>query len=203
MSLELMMKEIKLLKEFNNKKEYDNICKILKEIIVIPSQWIYNIDIMMYFITNLAYMIDNRPNTSKEDDVQYGIEILNNIENDFPEEIQHQASLVLGKMYSVLISANKNHKVILQLLYMLCVGKPLTPLTDNKDDWDEVGEYDGFKIFMHKRCDKVFKNERTGTITYLEGIIFVNKDGEHIVNQQSVVELKLPSMLPEQKYVNI
>lgn len=203
MELEMMMNEIKLLKEYHNKTEYDNICKILKEMVVLPSRWIYNIDLMTYFITNLSYMIDNKPGTSREDDVQYGIDIIKGINNDFDEEIQHQASLVLGKMYSVLISANKNHKVILELLYMLCVGRPLTPLTDTKDDWDEVGEYDGFKIFIHKRCDKVFKNERTGDITYLEGIVFVTKDGKYIINQDSVVELKLPSMLPEPKMLYI
>ena len=66
-----------------------------------------------------------------------------------------------------------------------------------------VGEYDGFKIYVHKRCDKVYKNERTGDITYLEGIIFINENGEQIVNQDSVIELKLPSMLPEPKFIQI
>jgi hypothetical protein len=203
MRLESMMNEIKLLKEYHNKQEYDNICKILKEMVAAPSQWIHNIDLMTYFITNLLYMIDNKPGTSDEDDIQYAITLLNDINSDFDENIQHQASIIMGNMFSILLHANKNHKVILQLLYMLCIGRPLTPLTDNADDWDEVGEYDGFKIFVHKRCDKVYKNERTGDITYLEGIIFVTEDGNQIVNQESVVELKLPSMLPEPKFVKI
>lgn len=204
MDLSRAMNEIKRLEEFNSgKNEYVNICKVLKEMVALPLMWTNDNNKLNYFVSNLKYLIENKPGTSLSDDVNFGIEELHKLNDSaFDDETQLQATNIIANMYSILVSMNKNQMNTLSFLYKIFNDQPLTPLTDNDDDWDEVGEVEGFKIYKHKRCDKVFKNERTNIISYTEGIVFVY-DGKYIINEYSAVELKLPSMLPETQFINI
>lgn len=55
--------------------------------------------------------------------------------------------------------------------------EPLTPLTGEDSEWNEVGEEDGVTTFQNNRCSHVFKNGKDGHAYDIQGRVFV-EEGE-------------------------
>lgn len=63
------------------------------------------------------------------------------------------------------------------LINRLLQHKPLTPITDEPDQWNDVSDMFDGPTFQHKRCGSVFKRA-DGKATYGEGRVFSNDGGE-------------------------
>lgn len=44
------------------------------------------------------------------------------------------------------------------VLMRLIAGKPLTPLTGDDDEWNDISEMSGQTMFQNRRCSSVFKD---------------------------------------------
>lgn len=74
--------------------------------------------------------------------------------------------------------------------------QPLTPLTGEDDEWNEVGT----GVFQNRRCSHVFKDE-TGTYDS-QGRIFREPDGGCYQNRDSRVMITFP-YTPTREYVDV
>ena len=75
---------------------------------------------------------------------------------------------------------------------------PLTDLTGEESEWEDVSEISGYELFQNKRCYQVFRDEK-GAFD-VEGIIFKCQDGSKYTNSDSHVRIEFPYM-PIRKYV--
>lgn len=64
--------------------------------------------------------------------------------------------------------------------------QPLTPLTGEDDEWNEVGEGE----FQNKRCANVFK--KNGQAYDIDGRVFEDPDGSRWTSRDSWVDVTFP-----------
>lgn len=78
----------------------------------------------------------------------------------------------------------------------LALFKPLSPLTGNDDEWNEVG--DG--TWQNNRCGHVFKEN--GKAYDLDGEIFREPNGSCFTSRESRVDVTFP-YTPKSEYVDV
>jgi len=68
-------------------------------------------------------------------------------------------------------------RAISQAVESLCLLKPLTPLTGNDDEWDDVSKISGvtYEFYQNNRNCAVFKEE--GNVYYLNAIVWKSQRG--------------------------
>lgn len=85
----------------------------------------------------------------------------------------------------------------ISVLTSLLSWRPLSPLTGEDDEWDDVSKYYNNKhvVFQNKRCPAVFKED--GKCFNVEGKIFT-EDGGHTwyTSRDSRVEITFPYTVP-------
>ena len=86
------------------------------------------------------------------------------------------------------------------ILEKLLRFKPLSPLTGNDDEWNEITEEMGRKLYQNKRCSHVFKDEN-GAYD-IDGKVFVEPNGASYTNRDSRVYVEFP-YTPKTEYVNV
>lgn len=74
--------------------------------------------------------------------------------------------------------------------------EPLTPLTGEDSEWEEVS----FGLFQNKRCSHVFKDE--SGVYDSTGKVFVDPDGGSYTSRDSRVNITFP-YTPRVEYVNV
>lgn len=86
----------------------------------------------------------------------------------------------------------------LSIIKRLLDWKPITPLTGEEDEWNDVG-VDGDTTQQNKRCSAVFReNGDNSTAYYIEGKIFSDDKGETwFTNRDSHVPVVFPYTVPE------
>lgn len=84
---------------------------------------------------------------------------------------------------------------VIEMFERLSRFQPLSPLTGEDDEWDDVFE----GVHQNKRCPSVFKDD-TGTYD-IEGRIFRKPSGACYVGNGSKVYVTFPYMPPE--YVDV
>ena len=81
-----------------------------------------------------------------------------------------------------------------QMFHRLAMFKPITPLTGEDDEWNEVGT----DVFQNKRYSAVFKDGKNGKAYNIEGKIFSDDGGETwFTNRNSIVYIDFPYTVPE------
>jgi len=85
----------------------------------------------------------------------------------------------------------------ISILEKLLRFEPLTPLTGDDTEWNEVG--DG--MWQNRRCSHVFKGE-DGQAYDVEGIVFVDEDGDAYTSRNSRVDIEFP-YTPKREYVKV
>lgn len=76
----------------------------------------------------------------------------------------------------------------------LAMFKPLTPLTGEDDEWNEISA----GLFQNKRYFAVFKNSKDGKAYNSQGKIFSNDGGETwFTNKDSTVYIDFPYTVPD------
>lgn len=89
---------------------------------------------------------------------------------------------------------------VLNIIERLLKYKPLTPLTGEDDEWEEVSISDTQKVLQNKRCPQVFKeiNETNGVVYDSEGKMFSSDNGHTWWHtSESRVNVTLPYSVPQ------
>jgi hypothetical protein len=94
----------------------------------------------------------------------------------YDEDSDYAGMLPDAVLEIVEVFANQNHSgmsaaIVLSLLDKLLRFKPLTPLTGEDDEWNEVGN----GVYQNKRCSSVFKEN--GKAYFLDALIFIDENG--------------------------
>lgn len=71
--------------------------------------------------------------------------------------------------------------------------KPLSPLTGEDDEWNEVGP----NIFQNKRYSAVFKNGKDGTAYNIKGTVFTDDGESWYTCRDSRVNVTFPYVVPD------
>ncbi len=80
-----------------------------------------------------------------------------------------------------------------QMFHRLAMFKPLTPLTGEDDEWNEVSG-----CFQNKRYSAVFKDSKDGKAYNIEGRIFSDDGGKTwFTNGESAVYIDFPYTVPD------
>ena len=79
----------------------------------------------------------------------------------------------------------------------LALFEPLTPLTGNDDEWNEVGS----DVWQNNRCSTVFK-DNDGKAYDINGKVFREPNGRCFSSKDSHVYINFP-YTPKTEYVNV
>ena len=88
---------------------------------------------------------------------------------------------------------------VLNIFNKLAMYKPITPLTGDDSEWNEVGN----DMYQNNRCSAVFKDGKDGDAYWLDGNIFRDKDGCTFTNEHSRVKVVFPWVMPEPKIIDV
>lgn len=89
---------------------------------------------------------------------------------------------------------------------LLCF-KPLSPLTGEDDEWNEVSEISGYTHFQNKRCSSIFKDGKDGEAYDIDGKVFWNwytdpdtneKYKSYYTSRDSRVPVTFPYAVPDE-----
>lgn len=83
--------------------------------------------------------------------------------------------------------------IVMRIIQRLWSWKPLTPLTGEDSEWNEVGSGQ----YQNKRCPSVFKDIDTGKARYLDGRVFVEPNGCTFSCELSSVDVDFPFTVPD------
>ena len=88
--------------------------------------------------------------------------------------------------------------VAIHILEKLARYQPLSPLTGEDAEWNDVSEYnDGKALWQNKRCSRVFKDASDKAYD-IEGIIYEDETGNRYIRNDSSVSITFPYM-PKQE----
>lgn len=92
-----------------------------------------------------------------------------------------------------------------QLVRELCMQQPVSPLTGEDDEWEEITESKE-KIFQNKRCGSIFKHEGD-KCKYIEAIIFEDEEGHSFAGEVegifSAQGIKSFPFIPKTFYIDV
>lgn len=86
----------------------------------------------------------------------------------------------------------------INILQKLLLFEPLSPLTGEVDEWNEVD--DG--LYQNKRLSRVFKKGKDGQAYDIRGKVFVEPDGVSYTSRDSYVYIEFP-YIPHTEYVKV
>lgn len=77
--------------------------------------------------------------------------------------------------------------------------KPISPLTGEDDEWNDVSEMCGSNTQQNKRCPAVFRNDNdNSTARYQEGKVFTEDGGETwFTSSDSSIPITFPFVVPD------
>ena len=88
----------------------------------------------------------------------------------------------------------------LQCLEKLLRFKPLSPLTGEDDEWNDVTEISGMPHYQNKRCSSIFKDGKDGEAYYIRGKVFWewvrDEDGNPYKSYYTCRDSRVPVTFP-------
>lgn len=113
-------------------------------------------------------------------DAQYGLAVAND-------------TIELVETFAKQEHSGFSASIVQQLFNKLAGFKPLTPLTGEDSEWNDVSHYGGGPCWQNKRCSHVFK-DADGKAYDIQGIVFEDENGACYTNGESRVYIKFPYM---------
>ncbi len=87
--------------------------------------------------------------------------------------------------------------IVARIFENLVAGVPLTPLRGTSDEWESVGTEE----YQNRRMGSVFAKNSDGEGAYfLDGYVFVDKNGARFTCRESVTPVTFPS-IPKSVYI--
>ncbi|QDU34251.1 hypothetical protein KS4_23170 [Poriferisphaera corsica] len=79
--------------------------------------------------------------------------------------------------------------------------EPLTPLTGEDDEWNDISAYSDNPKWQNKRDSRVFK-DKGGNASFIKGKVFFGPDGIGYTNSDSHVPVTFP-FTPKTEYIKV
>jgi len=117
---------------------------------------------------------------------------------DFYGGMMGPAVLKLVETFSAEGHSGMSASIARQLFHKLSDWKPLTPLTGEENEWNDVGN----NMLQNARCSAVFKNVSTGKAYFLDGQIFRDKRSTFTC-RDSRKPMSFPCDVPESKHYHV
>lgn len=119
---------------------------------------------------------------------------------DEPDEMQDMMDAHILRMVQTF--ADEGHSgfsaaYAVNILQKLLRFEPLTPLTGDPDEWNQVGE----GMWQNRRCSHVFKDAEDGEAYDIEAVIFRDPDGASYTSRDSKRTITFP-YTPTREYVD-
>lgn len=115
-------------------------------------------------------------------------------DNDFYGGMTGNAVMRLMEVHCAEGHSGMSNGHVLSLFQRLAGFNPISPLTGEDDEWQEVGERDGKTVYQSKRCSTIFKE---GDRAYnIEGRVFREPNGACYTNRDSFVDVTFPYVVP-------
>ena len=89
---------------------------------------------------------------------------------------------------------------VLNMITRLLRFEPITPLTGNDDEWNDVSDLSDRKMWQNRRCSRIIKEE-DGTCYDMEGKVFTDPEGHTYTNRNSWVKITFP-YIPKTEFVS-
>ena len=116
-------------------------------------------------------------------------------EGDFYGGMTGECVMELIEVFAKQGHSNHSAPLIANIFKRLAFGLPLSPLTGEPDEWEQV---DADRC-MNKRCSSVIKNLKTGKVYDMDGRVFSYNGGKTWwTNRDSWVEItEFPYIVPD------
>ena len=119
----------------------------------------------------------------------------------FDKDSDYDGMLGEAVMKMVEVFADEDHSgmsagIAINLFSRVAKFEPLTPLTGEDDEWNDVG--DG--VYQNRRCPSVFKQD--GEAYNIDGKVFREPNGVCFTNRDSRVPVVFP-YVPMTEYVDV
>lgn len=103
-----------------------------------------------------------------------------------------ESTMRLIKMFSIEGHSGLSASIQRNIFDRLANYNPLSPLTGEDDEWNEVGT----DVYQNKRCSHIFKEGKDGPAYDSEGKVFRDKDGYTYQSRDSRVFITFPYNVP-------
>jgi hypothetical protein len=133
--------------------------------------------------------------------LSFAKEELRRIRGDEPDEMQDMIEAHILKMVELFSQeghSGSSAPYCINILNKVLRFEPLTPLTGDADEWNEVGE----GMWQNRRCSHVFKDGADGQAYDIQGRVFTDPDGCSFTSRDSRVEVQFP-YTPKIEYVRV
>ena len=143
--------------------------------------------------------------------INYARNELERIENqcDTPEGLEMQKEVTKDVLELIEVFVNQGHSgfsagYVAGLFDRLVHWKPLTPLTGEDDEWNDVGVYstDKSPLYQNKRCSRVFK-EADGRVYDIEYWYMKDSNGYAYTNKHCHQDIVFPYMPQKPKLLEL
>ena len=109
----------------------------------------------------------------------------------FRKESDYGGMLGAATMRLIKVFSKEGHSgysagMAISLFEKLARYLPITPLTGDDDEWNEVAQ----GVFQNRRCSRVFKE--AGSAYDIEGIVFREANGDRYTSGESRVSVTFP-----------
>lgn len=128
------------------------------------------------------------------------LELLEENCKDDAEALEMQKAVTRDVLSIIQTFVNQKHSgfsadYVLKILDKLLRYKPLSPIEDREEDWEDCSEY-GLNEKQHKRCPEIFKRA-DGTAYLLHGKIFTEDGGKSwFTTRESNIPVTFPYDVP-------
>ena len=113
------------------------------------------------------------------------------------QKVMSDNVLALLEVFSKQGHTNTTAYYVADLFARLVRQKPLTQLTGEADEWNDISDISNNPKWQNKRCPTVFKYA-DGSCWYSEGKIFSDNGGEtYYLSKDSSIEITFPFTVPE------
>ncbi|OUB57008.1 hypothetical protein [Bacillus thuringiensis] len=126
-------------------------------------------------------------------------DIANDGDNSMQEEM-NKCVLGIVKVFSEQGHSGMSAAYALGLIKRLLSWKPITPLTGEESEWNDVGGGTGESTQQNNRCSAIFReNNDNSTAYYIDGKVFSDDGGvTWFTNRDSRIPIVFPFVVPDQ-----
>lgn len=122
-------------------------------------------------------------------------------DDDGMQEAINKDILAVVEVFSQQGHSGFSGSYAISMLEKLLRFEPITPLTGEDDEWNDIGEMSGSPMWQNKRCSHVFKNA-DGRAYDIQGKVFTDPDGFSYTSNKSKVFVTFP-YFPVTKFVKV
>lgn len=118
---------------------------------------------------------------------------------DETKKLVYNDVLEFIELFSKQQQLGHNIQYCVDIFAKLAYFQPLTPITDDEDEWTDIDE----NFYQHKRCPEVFKDKKTGTSCTMYGYVFKDQNEKYFINEYSLKKISFPYAFKEAKVVDV